>query len=82
MENRTAAFPEQQIPNRSKNKDWRKRHLDWATDVNMYQYEAIRHTFHHKKINQDLMMGKLYMDDLQMILNPSGIQAGYIPERI
>ncbi|TXG83270.1 MAG: hypothetical protein E6R13_04110 [Spirochaetes bacterium] len=36
----------------------------------------------HKKINYDLLNGKLHMNDLQLVLNPENLQAGFIPDRI
>lgn len=75
-------FPEQQIPNRSKTARWAKKHLDWATNSNSSVIEAVRKSYRHKKINEDLCLGKLDMSDLQLILNPDQIEAGYIPEKI
>ena len=75
-------FPEQQISNKSKTVKWRKRHLDWATNSNSNVLEAVRKSYQHKKINEDLCLGKLDMNDLQLILNPDKIEAGYIPENI
>jgi hypothetical protein len=63
-------FPEQQIPNRSKTARWAKKHLDWATNSNSSVIEAVRKSYRHKKINEDLCLGKLDMNDLQLILNP------------
>ena len=82
MEYGINTFPEQQISNKSKTVKWRKRHLDWATDSNSHVLEAVRKSYKHKKINEDLCLGKLDMDDLQLILNPDQIEAGYIPEKI
>jgi len=76
------SFPEQQIPDASKTKNWRKRHLDCAEALNSMNEGAIRQDMHVKMINRDLMLGKLHMDDLQLVINPDGIQAGYIPEKI
>lgn len=36
----------------------------------------------HKKINYDLINGKLHMQDLQLVLNPESLKADFIPENI
>lgn len=82
MEYGINTFPEQQISNKSKTVKWRKRHLDWATNSNSRIMEAVRKSYRHKKINENLCLGKLDMEDLQLILNPDNIEAGYIPEKI
>lgn len=76
------SFPEQCISLKSKTRKWRMRHLDWATNLSNSHAEAIRQTTRHKMINNDLTLGKIHMDDLQLILNPDGIEAGYIPDKI
>lgn len=75
-------FPPQQLPFNKKNKQWRKQHLDWADNKSFFNYSLVRKSVIHKKINYDLVNGKLHMNDLELILNPDGIQAGFIPERI
>ena len=69
-------------PLKKKNKEWRKKHLDWADNRSSITYDLVRKTVLHKKINYDLVNGKLHMDDLKLILNPSDVQAAYIPEKI
>lgn len=75
-------LPPQQLPFSKKNKSWRKQHLDWADSKTFFNYSLTRKSVIHKKINQDLLNGKLHMSDLELILNPNKIQAGFIPERI
>lgn len=75
-------LPPQQLPFSKKNKAWRKRHLDWADSKTFFNYSLVRKSVIHKKINYDLLNGKLHMSDLAMVLNPENIKAGYIPERI
>lgn len=75
-------WPPQQLPFSKKNKIWRKKHLDWADNKSFHNYSLVRKSVMHKKINYDLIAGKLYMDDLQLILNPDNIQANYIPDKI
>lgn len=75
-------LPPQQLPFSKKNKVWRKKHLDWADSKTFFNYSLVRKSVIHKKINYDLLNGKLHMNDMEMILNPESIQAGFIPDRI
>ena len=75
-------LPPQQLPFSKKNKSWRKRHLDWADSKTFFNYSLVRKSVIHKKINYDLLNGKLHMTDLELILNPDKIKAGFIPDRI
>ena len=75
-------LPPQQLAFNRKNKAWRKKHLDWATSNTFFNYSSVRKSVVHKKINYDLLLGKLHMDDLQSILNPDNIDAGFISEDI
>lgn len=75
-------LPPQQLPFNKKNKAWRKRHLDWADSKTFFNYSPVRKSVIHKKINYDLLNGKLHMADLELILNPENIRAGFVPDRI
>lgn len=75
-------LPPQQLPFNRKNKAWRKRHLDWADNKTFFNYSPVRKSVIHKKINYDLLNGKLHMSDMEIVLNPEGIKAGFIPDRI
>lgn len=75
-------FPPQQLPFSKKNKKWRKQICDWADSKTFFNYSLVRKSVIHKKINYDLLNGKLHMSDLEMILNPDNLQAGFIPDRI
>ena len=75
-------LPPQQLPFNKKNKTWRKKHLDWADSKTFFNYSPVRKSVIHKKINYDLLNGKLHMTDLELILNPDNIKAGFIPDRI
>lgn len=76
------SLPPQQLPFSKKNKVWRKAHLDWADSKTFFNYSLVRKSVIHKKINYDLLDGKLHMDDLTLVLNPENVQAGYIPDKI
>lgn len=75
-------IPPQQLPFNKKNKKWRKQHLDWADSKTFFNYSLVRKSVIHKKINYDLLNGKLHMTDLEFILNPEHIRAGFVPDRI
>ena len=75
-------FPPQQLPFSRKNKSWRKKHLDWADSKTFFNYSLVRKSVIHKKINYDLLNGKLHMDDMMLVINPDNIQADFIPDRI
>lgn len=75
-------LPPQQLPFSKKNRKWRAAHLDWADSKTFFNYSLVRKSVIHKKINYDLLNGKLHMSDLEMILNPEKLQVGFIPDRI
>lgn len=75
-------FPPQQLPFSRKTKAWRKKHCDWASSKAFFNYSPVRKSVLHKKINYDLLNGKLYMKDLMLVINPDNIQAGFIPDKI
>lgn len=75
-------LPPQQLPFSKKNRKWRAAHLDWADSKTFFNYSLVRKSVIHKKINYDLLNGKLHMSDLEVILNPEKLQAGFIPDRI
>lgn len=75
-------FPAQQLPFSRKTKEWRKKHCDWASSRTFFNYSPVRKSVMHKKINYDLLNGKLYMQDLMLVINPDNIKAGFIPEKV
>src|SRR5574344_1086068 len=75
-------LPSEMVPSTQKNEQWRKQHLDWATGKSFFNYSLVRKSVLHKKINYDLLQGKLHMSDLLAILNPENIEGGYLPETI
>lgn len=75
-------FPPQQLSFSRKNKAWRKKHCDWADSKSLFNYSLVRKSVIHKKINYDLLNGKLHMEDLMSVLNPDDIQAGFIPNKV
>lgn len=77
-----ATFPSQMVSFSKKGKEWRKRHLQWAKGKTFFNYSPVEKSVRHKKINYDLVHGRLHMSDMKYIINPDNIQASYIPDNI
>ena len=75
-------LPPQQLPFTKKTRAWRKQCVDWADNKSFSNYSLVRKSVIHKKINYDLLNGILHMQDLEMILNPESVIAGYVPDKI
>lgn len=75
-------FPRQMLPFSKKTKEWRKNCLLWANQRTFFNYNLVRKSVIHKKINYDLMNGILHMEDLVNIVNPDHVEASFIPDRI
>lgn len=75
-------LPRQQLSFSKKTKEWRKKHLDWAENRTFFNYSPVRRSVLHKRINYDLLNGRLHMQDMELVLNPENIRAGYIPDKI
>ena len=75
-------LPPQQLPFHRKTKKWRKQIVDWADSKTFFNYSPVRNSVIHKKINYDLLNGKLHMQDLEIVINPENQTAGFIPEKI
>ena len=78
----TKELPPQQLPFSKKTKEWRKKIVDWADDRTFATDSVVRDTILHKKINYRLFNGELDREDMQLILNPDNLRAGFIPDRI
>lgn len=76
------SLPTQQLPFSKKTKEWRKKMLDWADSKTFFNYSLVRRSVLHKKINYDLINGRLHMNDIQTVLNPDNITSGYVTEKI
>ena len=75
-------FPPQQLSYNRKNQAWRQKCVQWADTKSFFNYSLVRKSVIHKKINYDLVRGKLHMNDLEYLINPENIKAGFIPDRI
>ena len=78
----TKGLPRQLLSFSLKNKEWRKKNVDWGADRTYFNYAPVRNSIRHKMINYNLLLGKLTMSDLVKTLNPDNIEANYIPEDI
>lgn len=77
-----ASFPQQQLPFSKKGAAWRRRCVDWAVNRTYYNYEPVRKSVQHKKINYDLVNGKLHLEDIKKVIEPDMRHAGFKPESI
>lgn len=75
-------FPKQALSYKSKTKTWRKNCVQWANDKTYFNMSLVRNSVRHKMININLLNGKLNMEDLSLIVNPSKLQANFIPDKI
>jgi len=75
-------FPSQQLPFSKKNKKWRKQVIDFADSYSFLHYHVTRKSVEDMKINYDLLNGKIYMEDMKLVVNPYGIDASFIPDQI
>lgn len=75
-------FPRQMLPFSRKTREWRKQCVSWASQKTFFNYSLVRKSVIHKKINYDLLNGRLHMSDMELILNPDNIKAAYIPDRL
>ena len=75
-------LPPQKLSYRQKDKEWRKKHLDWA-DTRTFRFDSpIRKSFINKRVNYNLVNGIIDMADVELIINPDSVNAGYIPTQI
>lgn len=75
-------FPRQMLSFKQKNRAWRKQMMDWSNQKTFFNYSLVRKSVLHKKILYDLLNGRLHMSDMELVLNPDDIKAGYIPDRL
>lgn len=75
-------FPEQQLSFKRKNKEWRKKCVEWAANRTYFNYSPVRKSVRNMKINQDLVNGILHMEDVMHVINPTDTLSDYIPDKI
>ena len=82
MDRQYKGFPQQQLSFSAKSKTWRKQCVDWGAEQGTITYNPVRKSIIHKKINYDLLNGILHMRDLELIINPEHLDAGFVPDKI
>lgn len=75
-------LPPQQLSFKAKNRAWRIAHLEWADSKSFFNYSPVRNSIIHKKINYDLLNGRLHMEDLNIVINPEQIKEKFTPSNI
>lgn len=75
-------LPPEKLSFKRKNKEWRRKHVDWAEDY-VWSYDSkLRKPLKNKLTNYRLINGHLDMEDISLILNPTQLVASYIPDKI
>lgn len=82
MREYNSGLPPQQLSFRSKTKEWRKKCVDWADSRSFFNYNPVRNSVIHKKINYDLLNGIIHMSEIEGFVNPDDIEADFIPTKI
>lgn len=82
MNSITHQFPAQQLPYKQKGKTWRKQCVDFACNHTFLVSGANRKSTANKQINYNLLNGIVDMHDMQVILNPTGLQDDLVPNAI
>ena len=80
--NYRTGFPRQMLSDKQKTVEWRKQCVAWAANRSFLTYQPITKSCIQKRINYDLLEGKLNMPDLQLVLNPYKLDAEFIPDNI
>ena len=80
--NYRTGFPRQMLSDKQKTTEWRKQCVAWAANRSFLTYQPITKSCIQKRINYDLLEGKLHMPDLQLVLNPYKLDAEFIPDNI
>lgn len=82
MNSVTNKFPAQQLPYSQKGEKWRKECVDYACAHNFMVHGANRKSAIHKQINYNLLNGIIDMKDIEVVLNPTGLQDDLVPSHI
>lgn len=80
--NAIGGFPPQQLSYSRKNKEWRKRCVQFGDDHSLLHYHLARKSVFQMRINYDLLNGKVHVEDMKMFLNPYNLDASFIPDNI
>ena len=76
-------FPQQNLPNSKKTRDWCIQCVDWAKGTSsVVSSSSVRHSIARKKINYDLMNGIVHEEDMLAFFNPYGFEDADAPGKI
>lgn len=79
---REQGFPAQQLSYSKKGEKWRRQCVDWACNRTYYNYEPVRKSVSHKKINRDLVEGILHPEDMRRVVAPDMRNVAFKPDEI
>jgi hypothetical protein len=79
MNSVTNKFPAQQLPYSKKGEKWRKECVDYACNHNFMVQGGNRKSIAKKHINYNLINGIIDMKDIEVVLNPTGLQDDLVP---
>lgn len=82
MTDTTHKFPAQQLPYKQKGKTWRKQCVDFACSHPFLVNGANRKSLMKKQINYNLLNGIIDMEDIEIVLNPTGLQDDLVSKKI
>lgn len=77
-----SGFPSQRISWRKKTKKWGIQCVEYGASKNAFTYSPVRNSMIHKKINYDLVNGKIHMADLALVLDSSALGEDITPDLI
>lgn len=75
-------LPRQRLPYAKKNKQWRQDCMMYGDTHSFYNNEGIRKSLKNKVINLNLYNGIVDVRDLSNVVNPSQIEASYVPDNL
>lgn len=78
----TTQFPVQTIPDSKKTKKWMQDCVDAAENLYIMDTSNVRSTWYNKRINQNLRNNILIQQDVEKVINPSGIKISTNPDRM
>lgn len=69
----SGGFPSQRVSWRQKTKKWGAQCVEYGASKNAFTDAAVRNSIIHKKVNYDLINGKIHMTDLALVLNAADL---------
>lgn len=75
-------FPAQKISWRKKTKAWGAQCVEYGASRNAFTDISVRNSLIHKRVNYDLINGKIHMWDLATVLNASDLGEDLVPDKI